>query len=68
MNETKPNNDQPWSLHKWLEEVYFDPERDAEFTRQDIIRVGDLVSKMLKFEPSSRAQVKEILADPWFRC
>ncbi|KAK7721434.1 hypothetical protein SLS63_009548 [Diaporthe eres] len=50
---------------EWLEEVYFDPDRNSEFTKQDIIRVAYLVSRMLKFKPSSRAQAKEILADPW---
>lgn len=66
MNKTKSSDDQPCTLQKWLEEVYFDPDRKAEFTKQDIIRVGYLVSRMLKFKPSSRAQAKEILADPWF--
>lgn len=66
MNGTKSSDDQPRTLQEWLEEVYFDADRDAEFTKQDIIRVGHLVSRMLKFKPSSRAQAKEILADPWF--
>lgn len=66
MNKTKSIDDQPYTLQGWLEEVYFDPNHKTEFTKQDTERVGYLVSRMLKFKPSSRAQAKEILADPWF--
>ncbi|KAL2286408.1 hypothetical protein FJTKL_06794 [Diaporthe vaccinii] len=66
INKTKSSDNQPSTLQEWLEEVYFDPDRNSEFTKQDIIRVAYLVSRMLKFKPSSRAQAKEILADPWF--
>ncbi|KAG8158661.1 hypothetical protein KVR01_011783 [Diaporthe batatas] len=66
MNKIKPSDDPPCTLQEWLEEVYFNPDRDSGFTKQDIERVGYLISRMLKFEPSSRAQAKEILEDPWF--
>lgn len=66
INKTKSSDNQPSTLQEWLEEVYFDPDRNSEFTKQDIIRVAYLVSRMLKLKPSSRAQAKEILADPWF--
>ena len=33
----------------------------------DIVRVGERVRKLLRFEPSERAFAREILQDPWFR-
>jgi serine/threonine-protein kinase SRPK3 len=58
----KPNS----RLQKWLEEVYFDDRKRQVFTREDIVKIGDLVRKLLRFEPSTRASVDEILQDPWF--
>ncbi|KAJ0123879.1 hypothetical protein J7T55_012350 [Diaporthe amygdali] len=38
---------QPPTLQQWLEEVYFDPDRNAEFTKQYITKVGlDKLSAM----------------------
>jgi serine/threonine-protein kinase SRPK3 len=59
----KPEN----RLQGWLEEVYFDERKRQDFTRQDIVKVGDLVRRLLRFEPSTRASVDEILQDPWFK-
>lgn len=67
MEKDRSREDPPFLLQQWLEEIYFDPDRNADFTKQDITRVGDLVASMLKFEPSAKAQAKEILAGPWFR-
>jgi serine/threonine protein kinase len=53
-------------LQKWLEEIYFDDRKKQIFTRQDIVKIGDLVRRLLRFEPSMRASVDEILRDPWF--
>jgi serine/threonine protein kinase len=54
-------------LQKWLEEIYFDDRKRQIFTRQDIVKIGDLVRRLLRFEPSARASVDEILQDPWFK-
>lgn len=56
----------PCTLLDWLEDIYFDDNKMSEFTRQDIARVCELVTRMLKFEPSSRASAKEIISDLWF--
>ncbi|KAI0966139.1 kinase-like domain-containing protein [Xylaria arbuscula] len=56
----------PCTLLNWLEDIYFDDNKMSEFTRQDIARVCELVTRMLKFEPSSRASAKEIISDLWF--
>jgi serine/threonine-protein kinase SRPK3 len=53
-------------LQKWLEEVYFDGKRREDFTREDIVKVGALVHRLLRFEPSTRASAQEVLRDPWF--
>ncbi|KAI1173936.1 kinase-like domain-containing protein [Nemania sp. FL0916] len=59
--------DEPCTLLEWLEEIYFDENKKLlEFTRQDIAKVCELVTRMLKFEPSSRASAKEIMNDLWF--
>lgn len=62
------DDDAPCTLQGWLEEVYFDEDRRFEFTKQDITKVCELVGRMLKFEPSSRATPKDILDDSWFQC
>ncbi|KAL6710042.1 hypothetical protein ACN47E_009833 [Coniothyrium glycines] len=54
------------TLQEWLEEMYFDGVRKADLTREDIVKVGALVRSLLRFEPSARASVHEILQDPWF--
>jgi serine/threonine-protein kinase SRPK3 len=67
------NMDSTWTgdkkeniLQKWLEEVYFDGKRREDFTREDIVKVGALVHRLLRFEPSTRASAQEVLQDPWF--
>ncbi|KJZ74896.1 hypothetical protein HIM_05805 [Hirsutella minnesotensis 3608] len=61
-----PRDDESYTLLQWLEEVYFDHNKQAEFSRKDIQRLSRLIERMLKFEPSLRATAKDILADPWF--
>ncbi|TQS33330.1 hypothetical protein Golomagni_06330 [Golovinomyces magnicellulatus] len=55
------------TFQEWLEKMYFDGERKEELTREEIVKVGALVQKLLRFQPSTRASAKEILQDPWFR-
>ncbi|CAI6342237.1 unnamed protein product [Periconia digitata] len=55
-----------YTLQQWLEEMYFDGERNEDLTRDDIIKVGELVGGMLRFEPSTRTSAREVLQDPWF--
>ncbi|PLB46017.1 kinase-like protein [Aspergillus steynii IBT 23096] len=54
-------------LQEWLEKMYFDGERKADLAKEDIVKLGHIIQRLLRFEPSSRASVKEILNDPWFR-
>jgi serine/threonine-protein kinase SRPK3 len=54
------------SLQEWLDETYFDGVRKEDLTREDIVKVGALVRRLLRFEPSTRASAQEILQDPWF--
>ena len=55
------------SLQEWLEETYFDGLRKEDLTREDIVKVGALVRRLLRFESSTRASAQEILGDPWLR-
>lgn len=66
----KPPHDEdysPCTLQEWLEEVYFDTERRCELTKQDVAKIGELVRRLLRFEPASRSSAKDIANDPWFR-
>lgn len=54
-------------LQDWLEETYFDEDKKQDLTTQDIEKLGGIVARMLRFEPSTRASAGEILNDPWFR-
>lgn len=54
------------NLQKWLEEVYFDGPLSPDLTREDIVRLGQIVGRLLHFEPSARASATQILDDPWF--
>lgn len=55
-----------YHLQAWLEEVYFDDPRKQDMTREDIVRLGSIIGRLLKFESSARASVREILDDSWF--
>ncbi|KAI1744986.1 kinase-like domain-containing protein [Xylaria scruposa] len=68
MKKKLSHDDQgPCTLQEWLEEIYFDPERRCELTKQDIAKIGDLVRRLLRFEPYLRSTAKDIANDPWFR-
>ncbi|KAI0586197.1 Protein kinase [Pyrenophora tritici-repentis] len=54
-------------FQKWLEECYFDGYRKEDLTREDIVKVGVLVRRLLRLEPSMRASVEEVQRDPWLR-
>lgn len=56
-----------YTLQQWLDESYFDGERKEDLTRDDIVKLGQIIGRLLRFEPSSRASAREILNDDWFR-
>ena len=67
MDSASPGEKSGYMLQEWLEEMYFDRERNEDLTREDILKVGELVRRMLRFEPSVRASAREILQDSWFK-
>lgn len=67
MNSASPGEKSGSTLQEWLEEMYFDGERNNDLTQEDILKVGKLVRSMLRLEPSKRASAKEMLQDSWFR-
>ena len=67
MDSASPGEKSDCTLQEWLEEMYFDGERNEDLTREDILKVGELVRRMLRFEPSARASAREILQDSWFK-
>jgi serine/threonine-protein kinase SRPK3 len=66
MNSASPGEKSGYTLQEWLEEMYFDGERNNDLTREVILTVGKLVRSMLQFEPSKRASAEKMLQDPWF--
>ncbi|OQE05541.1 hypothetical protein PENVUL_c023G08309 [Penicillium vulpinum] len=54
------------NLQEWLEEVYFESPQSPDLTRDDIARLGQIIGRVLLFEPSARASARQILEDPWF--
>jgi serine/threonine-protein kinase SRPK3 len=66
MDKSLSEDGAAYTLQQWLEEVYFDEDRHSEFTKHDITKISELVGRLLKFEPSSRARTRDILNDPWF--
>lgn len=53
-------------MQAWLEEVYFDS-KSADMTRDEIIDVGVVLRKLLRFDPWSRTSAEDILEEKWFR-
>lgn len=56
------------TLQEWLEDMYFDGERHEDLTKEDIVRLGQIIGKLLRSESSTRVSAREILNDPWFSC
>jgi serine/threonine-protein kinase SRPK3 len=54
------------NLQEWLEETYFDGVRREDFTREEIVKLGALVHRLLRFKPATRASAEDILQDRWF--
>ncbi|KAG5945206.1 hypothetical protein E4U59_006219 [Claviceps monticola] len=56
-----------FALKKWLEDVYFDSNKQAEFTSEEVADIHEVVAAMLRFEPSLRATPSESLVRAWFQ-
>uniref|UniRef100_A0A093VIB6 non-specific serine/threonine protein kinase n=1 Tax=Talaromyces marneffei PM1 TaxID=1077442 RepID=A0A093VIB6_TALMA len=41
------------SFQEWLEEMYFDSDRKETLSREDIVQLGEIIGRLLRFEPSS---------------
>ncbi|KAL2834013.1 kinase-like domain-containing protein [Aspergillus pseudoustus] len=49
------------NLQEWLEEIYFDGPHNQDLGRDGIARLGQIIARLLCFEPSARASVKDVL-------
>ncbi|KAG6146683.1 hypothetical protein E4U28_000117 [Claviceps purpurea] len=67
MQREKARGDGGPTLQKWLEQVYFHDENDAEFTMEEIACVSKAIAGLLRLEPSLRATARESLAQDWFQ-
>ena len=66
MDNTSTDGKTESDLQQWLEQTYSDSQRDEDLSREEIAKVGALVSRLLHFEPSTRASARQILQDLWF--
>ncbi|KAG5933361.1 hypothetical protein E4U60_004518 [Claviceps pazoutovae] len=67
MQQEAPEQDEGFTLKKWLEDVYFGSNKQAEFTSEEVADIYEVVAAMLRFEPSLRATPSESLARAWFQ-
>lgn len=54
------------TLQSWLEKVYLEDNKHKYFSQKDIEKVGEIVGRLLVFEPNARASADDVLRDPWF--
>ncbi|KAF3031853.1 hypothetical protein E8E11_000245 [Didymella keratinophila] len=54
-------------IQDWLEQAYFEERNSEDLDRADIERIGALIRKMLRLEPSTRASAKHLLQDTWLQ-
>ncbi|KAG6081587.1 hypothetical protein E4U15_002823 [Claviceps sp. LM218 group G6] len=67
MQQDEPQKNGGLTLKKWLEELYFDSYRQAEFTPEEVAEITEVIAAMLRLEPSLRATPSESLAQAWFQ-
>lgn len=65
-DDDEPTDNAVPNLQEWLEELYFDSPQSPDLTREDIVKLGQIIGSLLRFEPSARASAKQVLDDPWF--
>lgn len=53
------------NLQEWLKEVYSDGRRTPDLSIEDVMRLGEIIGRLLCFEPSARASARHLLDDPW---
>ncbi|KAK2762319.1 hypothetical protein FQN54_001329 [Arachnomyces sp. PD_36] len=55
------------SLEEWLRDTYFDDDKKQDLSQSDINSVGIILQQMMRFEPTARPSIGEILGNAWFR-
>lgn len=65
-DDDEPTDNAVPNLQEWLEELFFDSPQSPDLTREDIVKLGQIIGSLLRFEPSARASAKQVLDDPWF--
>ncbi|CAG7926198.1 unnamed protein product [Penicillium olsonii] len=54
------------NLQERLEEVYFGGTQEPDLTEEDIARLGQVITRLLRFESNARVSAREVLGDAWF--
>jgi hypothetical protein len=61
----EPTDDIKYNLQQLIQELYFDQDRVADFSHQEITRLAGLLGRLLRYHPSTRSTAAEILSDDW---
>ncbi|KAL9638914.1 MAG: hypothetical protein Q9164_001255 [Protoblastenia rupestris] len=56
------------TLRNWLRETYFDEGKTSYFSETDIDRAGTMLQSLLRYRPSDRPRLSELLDHSWFQC
>ena len=62
---TSSDDDVVYILQDWLEEIYFDGNKEKTPRKADIRHIGALIRKMLCLGLSVRAPARDVLRDFW---
>ncbi len=54
-------------MSDWLHETYFEDDKKAYFSKEDIEVAGALLQLIMQFRPSDRPRVFELLNHPWLQ-
>jgi len=60
------DEDTKYTLEQWLFELYFDSDKKAQFTHEELQSWATVISRLMKFEASERASPADVLKERCF--
>ncbi|KAK4995715.1 hypothetical protein LTR66_004529 [Elasticomyces elasticus] len=67
MRTQEPMEPTGYDLQQWLEETYFDDQKAARLTRDEMKHIGTSIRRLLHLDPSARCTAKGVLQDKWLQ-
>lgn len=65
-NCAEMNEDTKYNLEQWLFELYFDEDKEAQFTHEQLQSWATVIRMLMKFEASERASAADVLKERCF--